>query len=176
MPPSRQERRSAKRDAAKRAPAQAGAAGAAAAAAPANSHVNVNLGGDWRTQNEDPMLLFQALGAANGGHGGEEVRQKADQGDRDAQYSVGYMMIHFASEMPKGSRVGAAGRSPEADVGLACTENESNVPDRDASRCSHLCDYVLTSDDSFAGASPGRRRAWRFWRRRRGKGTRTPCF
>jgi hypothetical protein len=79
MPPSRQERRSAKRDAAKRTPAQTGAAGAAgAAAASANLHVNVNPGGDWTTQNEDPMLLFQALGDADGGHGGERVRQKAE--------------------------------------------------------------------------------------------------
>jgi len=51
--PSRQERRKAERDAAKRAP-RAGAAGAAeAAAAPANQNV-IPLG-DWTTQAKTPM-------------------------------------------------------------------------------------------------------------------------
>jgi hypothetical protein len=51
---SRQETPAAKRDAARRAP-QAEAAGAAAAApALANLDVNVNKGGHWTTQNEDP--------------------------------------------------------------------------------------------------------------------------
>ena len=50
--PSRQERRKAERDAAKRAP-QAGAAGATAALA----NLNVNdAGGDWKTQAEDPRV------------------------------------------------------------------------------------------------------------------------
>jgi len=49
MPPSRQERRKAERDAAKRAP-RAGAAGAAAALA----NVDVNARGDLTTQAEDP--------------------------------------------------------------------------------------------------------------------------
>jgi hypothetical protein len=52
--PSRQERRKAERDAAKRAP-QAGAAGAAGAAA-ALANLNVNAGGDWTTQTEDPTV------------------------------------------------------------------------------------------------------------------------
>jgi hypothetical protein len=65
---SRQERRKAERDAAKRAPARAGAAGAnqgaaGAAAALANLHVNVNPPlGDWTTQAKDPNVLFCALG------------------------------------------------------------------------------------------------------------------
>jgi hypothetical protein len=81
MPPSRQERRKAGRDAAKRAPAQAGAARAAggnqgaegaaganqgaagAAAALANLNVNVNPPlGDWTTQAKDHTALFDALG------------------------------------------------------------------------------------------------------------------
>jgi hypothetical protein len=84
MPPSRQERRKAEREAAKRAPARAGAAGAAganqgaarvaggnqgaagaagAAAALANLRVNVTPPlGDWTTQAEDPNPLFHALG------------------------------------------------------------------------------------------------------------------
>ena len=57
MPPSRQERRKAERDAAKRAPGQAGAAGAAgAAAALANLNVNVDPLGDWTTQTANPEV------------------------------------------------------------------------------------------------------------------------
>ena len=56
--PSRQERRKAERDAAKRAPGQAGAAGATgaagAAAAAARAEVDVNPPGDWKSQAEDP--------------------------------------------------------------------------------------------------------------------------
>ena len=54
MPPSRQERRKTERAAAKRAP-RAGAAGAAGAAA-ALANLNVNAGGDWKTQAEDPYV------------------------------------------------------------------------------------------------------------------------
>jgi len=53
--PSRQERRKAGRDAAKRAPAKAGAAGAEAAAA-ARANVNVEPLGDLRTQAKDPYV------------------------------------------------------------------------------------------------------------------------
>jgi len=53
--PSRQERRKAERDAAKRAPARAGAAGAAGAAA-AIANLNVNPLGDWKTQAADPVV------------------------------------------------------------------------------------------------------------------------
>ena len=49
--PSRQERRKAERDAAKRAPAKTGAGGAAAGA-----NVNVIPLGDWTTQAEDPYV------------------------------------------------------------------------------------------------------------------------
>ena len=59
--PSRQERRKAERDAAKRAP-RAGAAGAAGAAA-ALANLNVNPLGDWTTQAEDALV-----GAAAGGY------------------------------------------------------------------------------------------------------------
>ena len=49
MPPSRQERRKAERDAAKRAPARTGAAAAAGAGA-ALANLNMNPLGDWTTQ------------------------------------------------------------------------------------------------------------------------------
>jgi len=61
------------------APAQAGAAGAAGAAA-ALANLRVNPGGDWTTQADDPMLLFRALGA-------EGMKRRADEGDREAQFS-----------------------------------------------------------------------------------------
>jgi hypothetical protein len=64
MPPSRQERRKAGRDAAKRAPAMTGAAvaggaggaGAAAGAAAALANLNVHPLGNWKTQTEDPAV------------------------------------------------------------------------------------------------------------------------
>jgi hypothetical protein len=78
--PSRQERRKAERDAAKRAPGQAGAAGGAAAA---RANVNTNPVGDWTTQTEDPNLLFRALGA-------EIVKQRAGAGDPRSLFSSTY--------------------------------------------------------------------------------------
>ena len=56
--PSRQERRKAERDAAKRAPGQAGAGGAGGAggAATALANLSVNPGGDWTTQAADPAV------------------------------------------------------------------------------------------------------------------------
>ena len=111
MPPSRQERRKTERDAAKRAP-RAGAAGTAGAAA-ALANLNVNARGDWTTQAEDPWVLVRALGAGI-------LKHRAGEGDREAQYSQGYSLMSDAG-VP-GTPLGAAGRSPKADVGLAlCT-------------------------------------------------------
>jgi len=117
MPPSRQERRKAERDAAKRAPGRAGAAAAAgvvagAAAAVANVRLNPrNPGGDWTTQPADPTVLVRALGA-------EVVRQRAAEGDREAQWSLGRWLRRKAF-----GRVGTPSdarlNSPEAVVGLA---------------------------------------------------------
>jgi hypothetical protein len=61
MAPSRQERRKAERDAAKRAPAKTGAAGGAGAAgtagaAAALANLTVNPLGDWKTQEVDPAV------------------------------------------------------------------------------------------------------------------------
>ena len=57
MAPSRQERRKAERDAAKRAPGRAGAVGVAGvAAARATVHVNPLPLGDWKTQAEHPYV------------------------------------------------------------------------------------------------------------------------
>ena len=119
---SRQERRKAERDAAKRAPANAGSAGAAGAAgaggaAAARADVNANPPGDWTTQEQDPTTMLRALGV-------KIVKQKAGAGDRGAQYSLGAMLICEA-DIAGGAGdlgMGSAGRSPKADVGLAlCT-------------------------------------------------------
>ena len=123
MAPSRQERRKAERDAAKRAPARAGAAGAAganqgaagaAAAALANLNVNVNPPlGDWTTQAEDPVALLRALDP-------QMLKQRAAAGDRDAQYSLGYMLVSAAEDVDV--PLGAGGRSPQSDEGMALLE------------------------------------------------------
>jgi TPR repeat protein len=119
---SRQEGRKAEREAAKRAPARAGAAGAAganqgaagAAAALANLNVNVNPPlGDWTTQAKDPNALFDALGP-------QMVKQRAAAGDRDAQYCLGYLLVGKAGGV--GVRLGAGGRSPQSDEGMALLE------------------------------------------------------
>ena len=112
MPPSRQERRKAEREAAKRAPARAGAAGAAAALA--NLYVNVNPPlGDWTTQAKDASALFDALGP-------QMVKQRADAGDREAQYSLGYALVAVAGGA--GVPLGTSGRSPQSDEGVALQE------------------------------------------------------
>jgi hypothetical protein len=120
---SRQERRKAERDAAKRAPAKAGAA--AAAAAPTT--VNVTPLGDWTTQNEDPTMLFRGLGD-------EIVEQRAGAGDGEAQFSLGWSLVNEA-DGGAGTKLGEGGRSPKADVGLAlCTAQFPGLsPDSDAS-------------------------------------------
>ena len=114
--PSRQERRKAERDAAKRAPGQAGTGRAGgAAAARANVNTNTNPVGDWSTQAEDPWLLLDALGD-------EIVKQRAGAGDREAQFSLGYQLVNDADSAAGATIMGAGGRSPSADVGFAlCT-------------------------------------------------------
>ena len=121
--PSRQERRKAERDAAKRAPAQGGAAGAAAARA------NVSPGGDWTTQHGDQNVLFNALGP-------ELVKQRAAQGDREAQYAQGYQLLCEENEAAGGEM---DYRSPRAEVGLAVS---GRSPDRDACMWSSEDDLI----------------------------------
>ena len=130
--PSRQERRKAERDAAKRAPGQAGAGEAGgAAAAPANLNVNVNPGGDWTTQAENPVVLVRALGA-------ELVKQRAGAGDREAQFSLGYGLV-TAADGAAGTKLGAGGRSPKAEAGLALGTARFPVSHQTAMRrCGHL--------------------------------------
>ena len=144
--PSRQERRKAERDAAKRAPAQAGAVGAAGAAA-ALANLNVNPLGDWTTQLENPSVgpggycmslrgfkvrwmtgraitawpyssaMFQARGS-------EVVKRMAGEGDREAQWGQGVLLMNAACAACGGAGLlGAAATSPQAQVGLVpCTD------------------------------------------------------
>ena len=52
--------------------------------------------------------------------GGEVLRRRAGGGDREAQWSLGWALMSNAG-VP-GTPLGAAGSSPQADVGLAlCT-------------------------------------------------------
>ena len=119
--PSRQERRTAERDAAKA--AKAGAAVAAAALA----HVRINAGGDWKTQAENPCVLVRALGA-------EIVKRRAGEGDREAQWSQGSQLMCEA-DGGAGMPLGSGGRSPKADVGVGTLHRtvSGRSPDRDAS-------------------------------------------
>jgi hypothetical protein len=111
---SRQERRKAERDAAKRAPGQA-AAGAAGGAAAARANENTSPVGDWTTQAADPSALFHALGA-------NIVQLRAGAGDREAQFSQGYKLLSEADVAAGATSLGAAGKPPSADVGLTlCT-------------------------------------------------------
>jgi hypothetical protein len=116
--PSRQARRQAERDAAKRKPGQArgeataGAAVAAeaAGAAAALANLNVNPGGDWSTQATDPNLLIHALGA-------HILEQRAVSGDREAQFSQGCLLLSEADDTYMFS--GAVSLPTKALVGLA---------------------------------------------------------
>ena len=95
MPSRQQQRRRAARD-----------------AALANRNV-----GDWTTQAEDPGVLCRALGTKT------LVKQKADEGDREAQFSMGYWLLSDDPMMMADSSI-AAGTpiSSQAEVGLApCT-------------------------------------------------------
>ena len=55
----------------------------------------------------DPSALMRALGA-------EVVTQMAEEGDMEAQWSLGYTLMGDGN----GGRLGAGGRTPVIDVGL----------------------------------------------------------
>jgi len=63
-----------------------------------------------------PEVLFRALGT-------EIVKQKAGEGDREAQWSLGFWLVMEADGgAGMGTPLGTARRSPKADVGFAlCT-------------------------------------------------------
>ena len=155
----------AERDAAKRAPAKSGAVGAGGAGGAAAARVDVNVDplGDWRTQTEDPAVLIRSLGY-------EVVKQRATEGEGEAQFSQGCLLVSRA-DGGFGTPLGGSGRSPQADVGLElCTAQFPVAHYTETHRCGHV------KISSLAGANPKRRRARRFLRRQQGKGTRTLCM
>jgi hypothetical protein len=87
--------RKAERDASKRAPAKAGALDAvgAAEAAAALANFHNNLGGDWTTQTEDPMSLWEAL-RKKGAKNGYILKIKADDGNRQ-----GLTLVHVRDHL-----------------------------------------------------------------------------
>lgn len=90
----------------------AGAAGGAeASAAHANVHVTLNVNNrcGWSKQTEDPNLLFGAFDY-------EDVKQKAGEGDRGAQYSLGCRLTLTDGEA--GTPLRAGDIPPTANVGL----------------------------------------------------------
>ena len=146
--PSRQERRKAERDAAKRAPAQAAAAGAAIPAA-ARANVHVNPLGDWTTQENCPRVLFNALGS-------KILRQRAAEGDGEAQFSLGYSLVGEA-DGAAGKPLGCSGRSPMADVGLVprTAQFPGRSPDSDASITCRPNEILLLRVPTLTGGGHG---------------------
>jgi len=69
----------------------------------------------WRAMSAwpDPSALFEALGPAI-------VIRRAGEGDRHAQYCLGVWLTNEATVAAgTGTPMGAGGRSPKAEVGLA---------------------------------------------------------
>jgi len=91
--------------------------------------------------------------------------KQAAEGNRAAQFSQGCRLVGDRAGLS-----GAAGRRPQVEVGLAHKRNFRSLtrPTRVA--------VLLSTDVYVYSANPTRRRAWRFWRRRRGEGTRTRCL
>ena len=76
-------------------------------------------------------MLIHALGA-------EVVKQKAAKGEGEAQFSQGCMLVSEA-DVGHAGLLGASGRSPTADVGLALSNNVFPVAHRtEARRYGHL--------------------------------------
>ena len=73
----------------------------------------------------DPSALFHALGA-------DVVKQKADEGDRAAQFSLGYCLIGEVLCVDGAGLLGAASRTTQVEVGLAreCTVLSLTRPSR----------------------------------------------
>jgi hypothetical protein len=82
--------------------------------------MNADTTGDWTTQSSDPVQLYRAMMGAYGMEGAERVKQKADEGHRAAQYTEGCRLLSEAKEGRR-EKMGAGGRSPKADVGLAAS-------------------------------------------------------
>jgi len=116
-------------------------------------------GGDWTTQAADPTLLFHSIGAAI-------LKQRAGEGDREAQFSQGYRLVASEADMAAGAvTFGASGRSPRTDVGLLalCIDNFPNAheTERATLRRRRHPDSNWFTHPVRSQVNPRRRRAWR---------------
>jgi hypothetical protein len=73
----------------------------------------LNPGGDWTTQAEDPNVLEAQIVALEA----QILEQKAVAGDREAQFSLGCLLV--AKAQAGADDAGAVGRPPKAQEGLA---------------------------------------------------------
>ena len=89
------------------------------------------------------------------------MKQSADQGEGEAQFSLGHILFQAAGGADES--LGAAGRSPEMDVRFRTSHQQASGRSPLLRRVDLMservtcCPHVL-----FAGANPKRRRAWRF--------------
>jgi len=66
------------------------------------------------------------------------VKRRATEGDREAQWSMGYLLLSQAGE-GAGDPLGASGSSPQADVGLEFSADKFPVVHMSETRgCGHL--------------------------------------
>ena len=102
-------------------------------------------------------MLYEALEAG-------ALKEMAAKGDGEAQFSQGWLLVSHAdgnAGLLGAGLMGAGGRSPMADVGLAlCTAQFPVADQTETRRCGHLLTICFNS--LFAGANPIRRRARRF--------------
>jgi hypothetical protein len=103
--------------------------------------------------------------------GTERVTRRAAEGDMEAQFSLGGLYIMTAA-IEGADAPCAAERLSMVDVGLEPLHNTVSVADQTEVR------WVVTSHAMTVlfAVNPGRRRAWRYWMRRQGKGTLTLCM
>jgi len=101
----------------------------------------------------DPSVLFEALGI-------EGVTQRAAEGDREAQWSLGYALVGGVGGADGGAeniRARVEDRRM-SDVGFALCTAQFPVAHRP-----RRVDVVTWPSDFCAVANPGWRRAWRSW-------------
>ena len=86
---------------------------------------------DW----PDPSVLLRALGA-------EIVQQRAANGEGEAQFSQGCLLVSEADG--NAGSFGLGGRSPLADVGFALSTYMSRIAHRaEARRCGRLTKWFV---------------------------------
>jgi TPR repeat protein len=71
------------------------------------------------------------------------VELRAGAGDREAQFSQGYKLMSEADRAAGATTLGASGRSPSADVGLALCMDHPVAHQTATRRCGHLMTKLL---------------------------------